>query len=193
MVEPGEIIGIFPGLCRWIKEKRPLSCYRTKTALIDFTIFSLLGSRIMCLTSLRIFRGILVETATKWSLPGRVMDNLIASWKSLSNGNNRSTNPPIKRPYEYPVKDEGSQSMTTLNRLFLWDNQLISSPDYCFNILWMPGVWFQFAPQAANRIFHCIGAKMLLCIPGRSIELIPCKHSSGAFRQTIEHGIFAMI
>ena len=34
---------------------------------------------------------------------------------------------------------------------------------------------------------------MLLCIPGRSIELIPCKHSSGAFRQTIEHGIFAMI
>ena len=118
MVEPGEIIGIFPGLCRWIKEKRPLSCYRTKTALIDFTIFSLLGSRIMCLTSLRIFRGILVETATKWSLPGRVMDNLIASWKSLSNGNNRSTNSPIKHLYEYPVKDEGSQSMTTLVYFF---------------------------------------------------------------------------
>ena len=34
---------------------------------------------------------------------------------------------------------------------------------------------------------------MLLCVPGRSIELIPCKHSSGAFCQTIEHGIFAMI
>ena len=60
-VEPGEIMEIFPGLCRWVKEKRPLSAHGIKTAFPDFLFCSVHAPHL----ALRVQRDLGINCHTK--------------------------------------------------------------------------------------------------------------------------------